>query len=132
MPVEYRYNAQERIVEIRCFGTLVIHEIERYFADLAEDESVALGAVELVDLSDVALFDVDFNEAAAMPEEYALAWGRKRILGTLLFGTNDLNEGLAHLIKAHFNRTLPSHFFAVVASREAARDEARRLLEKAG
>lgn len=132
MPVEYRYNSEERIIEIRCFGSLVIREIMQYFADVAGDDAIELGAVELVDLSDVRLLDVDFKEAASMPGGYAPAWAEKRILGTLVFGANSLNEGLVQLIKAHFNQAMPSHFFAVLGSREAAVAEASKLLARAG
>lgn len=130
MPVEYRYNPNLRTIDVQCFGELVIEEIMRYFDGIRTDADIAQNAVELVDLSQLSHFNVDFKGAADMPGVYASAHEVKEIRATLLFGTNPLNKGLAELIKAHFHHTLLEHPFQVVGSKTEALSIAARIHEE--
>ncbi|MDQ8204895.1 hypothetical protein [Pelagicoccus sp. SDUM812003] len=127
MPVEYRYNSNLRTIDISCIGELVIDEIMTYFDDLKADAAVPCEAVELVDISRVSHFNVDFLEAASMPSGYVGAYEAKAIRATILFGANPLNQGLAELIRAHFLNNLPEHTFHVVEGQGEARAMAARI-----
>ncbi|MDQ8198883.1 hypothetical protein QEH56_12020 [Pelagicoccus enzymogenes] len=127
MPVKYRYNPKARILEVECSGVLVIDEIMRYFEDIRNDPSVAKEAIELVDLSRVRHFNVDFKDASSMPAGYVSAHVAKEIRATILFGANSLNEGLAELIKAHFLHSMPDHFFMVVKTWDEAQSLAAHV-----
>ncbi|MDQ8186783.1 hypothetical protein [Pelagicoccus sp. SDUM812002] len=127
MPVSYRYSSESRIVEITCSGELTIDEIMKYFSDLRDDTSIPPGAIELVDLSLIGHFNVDFQGASAMPSGYKSAQESKEIRATILFGMNRLNQGLASLIQAHFLHTLPHHPFHLAVNEREARALADKL-----
>ena len=119
----------ENIIHISCEGELTIHEIFQYFADVEKDGSINAGCVELVDLGPIRQCNIDSVDASVMPGQYQSARLAKKIKGTILFGSNEFNEGLAELIKAHFNKAMPEHFFITVSKREQALAAAAKILE---
>ena len=127
MPIDYRYDGTSGLIEIRCFGELTIAEISRYFVDLAADERVPRGAIEMVDLEAVEDFSVSSAEASTMPDNYELAQREKAIVATILIAPNDANFGMARMIQAYFETNMPDHVFTVVRSRPDAETAARSI-----
>ena len=106
----------------------MIGEIQDYFSAISRDDSIGEGAVELVDLSRVRYFNVDFKDASAMPKNCEPVHATKGIRGTILNGSNSIYAGLAELIRFFFKSALPHHPFEVVGSESDARAEAKRIL----
>lgn len=86
-----------------------------------------LAWVELVDLSRIEFFNVDFRGASAMPSGYRSTHETKGLRATILFGMTPLNDGLASLVKAHFAQTLPLHIFRLARGEADARSIAARV-----
>tara|TARA_R110002049_G_scaffold13509_3_gene58820 strand:+ start:170647 stop:171051 length:405 start_codon:yes stop_codon:yes gene_type:complete len=130
MPVKYNFNTTTWTIDIVCSGELTIDEILQYFSDIYADDSIQQGAVEMVDLSCVTYFNVNYKEAPQMPATYIPAHERKKIKATFLFGQSDTNLGIAELIRAHFNKTMPEHDFRVFPEKSAALEEAKKIIDK--
>ena len=117
MPVRYTFEAATRTVETTCSGILTMGEIVRYFEELAADDAVASGVIEVVDLTGVDDFVLSSSEASRIPEAYKRVQAAKSIEATFLLGTTDANFGVGRMIQSYFHSRFPDHPFQVVRSR---------------
>jgi hypothetical protein len=114
MPVEYKYHKEDNTIRIQCRDELTIAEIREYFQNIEKDETLPKGTVEIVDLTQMSFFDLNYTDAAKMPEAYMPANLKKEIVGTILFGASHSNLAFAQLIQAYFKKSMPNHFFKTV------------------
>ena len=120
MPIDYKYRSEENLIELRCYGELTIEEISNYFESVRFDGSIQSGSIEIVNLSEITYFNVDYSEVATMPSAYSPTHQEKHIKGTIQVGPTTINLGLAELIQAYFKQQMPSHPFFTVANHEEA------------
>lgn len=127
MPVRYSYNSDLHTVEIVCHGTLNIGEIRQYFLDLAQDEGIPGGTVEMVDLNQVDDFSLSSTEVSDMPHAYRQANAARGIRATLLIGAGESSYGMGRMIQAYFHSYFPDHVFEIFRTREKAEERLKTL-----
>ncbi|MEQ9400209.1 MAG: hypothetical protein RJQ04_13690 [Longimicrobiales bacterium] len=117
MPARYTFDPVTRTVEITCSGILTLGEIVQYFEDLAADDAVTAGVIEVVDLTGVDDFAVSSSEASGIPGAFNQVQAEKSIEATFLLGSSDANFGVGRMIQSYFHSRLPDHPIEVVRSR---------------
>lgn len=128
MPVAYEYDSNRNIIHARPFGDLSINDIVRYFMEVAEDNSVRPGIIEVVHLRDVENFLFTSKNALDIPRRHDEFMVRKNITCTIFVGRDDIHYGVARMFQNLFS--LDDRYYTVFVVR--TEEDANRLIKEIG
>ena len=100
--VKFKYDPKLNIVHVYPSGELSIADIGNHFKEIAIDNTVQNGLIEIVYLEKVTNFLFSSNEASMIPGLYKEFIEKKSIRASILFGKNDLHYGIARMVQNLF------------------------------
>jgi len=128
MPIEYDYDQDLNIVYSHPFGNVSTAEIVAYFKDIAGDDRISDGFLEVVRLEKVEDFTFSSDQAANIAVAFNEIREKRGVSSTVFIGTSDMQYGVGRMFQAFMDYHCPGHDVHVVHSEE----EAREVVKKRG
>ena len=128
MPLRYKYDQDQNIVNTYAYGELSTLEIADYFIEMIKDDDIRMGFIELVHFEDVENFLISYNEAENILKAYNALNEEKNVRATIFVTERDLHYGMARMLQTlHENNNSGDNMF-VVRTEEAAKQVITEIL----
>lgn len=122
MPIDYDYDQNLNIVYSRPFGNISTAEIVAYFKDVAGDDRVSKGFLEVVRFEKVEKFTFSSDQAPNIAMAFNEIREKKGVRSTVFIGTSDMQYGIGRMFQAFMDFHCPGHDVRVVRDEKEARE----------
>jgi hypothetical protein len=100
LPLRYKYDQDQNIVNTYPYGKLSTFEIADYFKEMIKDDEIRIGFIEVVNFKDVENFLISYNEAENILKEYNALNDKKNVRATIFIAERDLHYGMSSMLQA--------------------------------
>lgn len=121
MPIEYDYDQDLNIVHSHPFGNISTNDIVTYFNDIAGDDRISNGFIEIVHFEKVEDFTFSSDQVANIAMAFNEIREKKEVSSTVFIGTSDMHYGIGRMFQAFIDFHCPGHVVHVVRNEEEAR-----------
>lgn len=123
MPISYRYDPENRLLECQVGTKLFIGELVEYLRAVQKDDAIKEGSIEIVSLDQVSEFAIRAQEVQDAEPELRSHLTRGDILATIFVGPQPLQTGIANMLSGLLATMFPEYPAPVVRGRDEALEE---------
>ena len=120
MPIEYEYDQKLNLLHVHPFGNISNMDIAIYFKDIAVDDRISNGFIELVHFMRVEKFIFSSDEVGNFAMAFNEVREKKGVSSTVFIGTSDMHYGIGRMFQAFIDFYCPGHDVHVVRDEEEA------------
>jgi hypothetical protein len=118
MPIEYDYDQNLTIVYSHPSGNISTAEIVTYFNDVAGDDLISNGFLEVVHFEKSENFTFSSDQAANIAMAFNEIREKKGVNSTVFMATSEMQYGIGRVFQAFIKFYCPGHGVLVVRSEE--------------
>jgi len=100
MPIQYRYDPEKRLLQVRVHGTVTDAELLEYARTATADPTIEAEADELIDLRDVEIPDVETSTLKQVANLFHDSERAEQGVRIALVAGSDAAYGLARMYQA--------------------------------
>ena len=120
MPLKYKYDQDQNIVNTYPYGELSILKIASYFEEMIKDDEIRFGFIEVVNFKNVENFSFSYNEAESILKAYNALNDEKNVRATIFIAEKDMHYGMARMLQTlHEINNSGDNMFVVRTEEEA-------------
>lgn len=126
MPIEYDYDQKLNTVYTYPSGNVSTMDIVTYFKNIAGDDRISNGFIEVVYFGRVKDFIFSSDQAANIAMAFNEVREKKGVNSSVFIGTAEMHYGIGRMFQAFLDFHCPGHDVHVVRNEE----EARKAIEE--
>ncbi len=130
MPIEYKYDADTRIVHTRISGTVSAADMLGCVRSVLGDDGIGEGFIESVDSGEVTDLVVAYSQLRPFPAMWK-EYMSKGCAGVLIYAPSDVSFGIFRMLRTVISLQHPEaeELFVIVRSREEVLEKLREIRE---
>ena len=118
MAISYTFDHDLGLIRTAVAGDLTVEQTFEYFKRLSSDPDCPDAAIEIVDLSNVTDFSLQYSQLRSITQQYQPTKAIKQILATVFYCSSDLEYGIGRMLLVLHNMANPQHVVSLARSQE--------------